>query len=189
MGYMMTHPGKKLLFMGNELAPYSEWAFNKSLDWHLLKYPSHDSAYHYMQDLTNLYKNSRCLYELDYSTEGFRYIDADNADQSLYIYARFAKNKDDHYLIVMNCTPNSYFDYKIGVPGKYDYIEILNSDKDIYGGSNNINPEVRKSQEEDWKHEKNVIFLNIPPLGITILKARKKAAPKRTQPKISPIVK
>ncbi len=101
-----------------------------------------------MQDLTNLYKNSRCLYELDYSTEGFRYIDADNADQSLYIYARFAKNKDDHYLIVMNCTPNSYFDYKIGVPGKYDYIEILNSDKDIYGGSNNINPEVRKSQEE-----------------------------------------
>ena len=62
MGYMMTHPGKKLLFMGNELAPYSEWAFYKGLDWNLLEYPSHDSAYHYMQDLTKLYKSSKCLY-------------------------------------------------------------------------------------------------------------------------------
>ncbi len=189
MGYMMTHPGKKLLFMGNELAPYSEWAFNKNLDWHLLKFPSHDSAYHYMQDLTKLYKSSKCLYELDYQPEGFRYIDADNADQSLYIYARFAKKKEDHYLIVMNCTPNTYHGYKIGCPGKYDYLEILNSDKDIYGGSNCINPNLLVSQEESWKNETNVIFLNIPPLGITILKAKKKGKPKGIQPKISPIVK
>ena len=189
MGYMMTHPGKKLLFMGNELAPYSEWAFNKSLDWHLLKFPSHDSAYHYMQDLTNLYKNSKCLYELDYDREGFRYIDADNQDQSLYIYARFAKNKDDHYLIVMNCTPNTYHNYKIGVPGNFNYLEILNSDKDIYGGSNCVNPKVIQSSEEQWKNEKNVIFLNIPPLGITILKAKKKVKPRTKQLKITPIVK
>lgn len=171
MGYMMTHPGKKLLFMGNELAPYSEWAFNKNLDWHLLSYPSHDSAYHYMMALTKLYKESKCLYELDYNSEGFRFIDADNADQSLYIYARFAKNKEDHYVIVMNCTPNTYDKYKIGVPGPYDYQEILNSDQDIYGGSNRINPLLLKSTEEDWKKEKNVIFLTIPPLGISILKA------------------
>lgn len=189
MGYMMTHPGKKLLFMGNELAPYSEWAFNKSLDWHLLKYPSHDSAYHYMMDLTKLYKNSPCLYELDYSYEGFRYIDADNADQSLYIYARFAKNKNDHFVIVMNCTPNTYDNYKIGVPGEYDYIEVLNSDKDIYGGSNRVNPLPLKSSKEDWKNEKNVIFLTIPPLGITILKAKKKVKTPMKQLHHSPIVK
>lgn len=189
MGYMMTHPGKKLLFMGNELAPYSEWAYNKSLDWNLLEFPSHDSAYHYMMDLTKLYKNSKCLYEQDFHPDGFKYIDADNADQSLYIYARFAKNKDDHYLIVMNCTPNTYYNYKIGVPGKYDYQEILNSDKDIYGGSNCVNLTLCKSQEEDWNHEKNVIFLNIPPLGITILKAKKKAKPRTKLPKISPIIK
>ena len=124
-----------------------------------------------MMDLTNLYKNSKCLYELDYSFDGFRFIDADNANQSLYIYARFAKNKDDHYLIVMNCTPNTYDNYKIGVPSDCDYQEVLNSDRDIYGGSNRINPFILKSSPEDWKNEKNVIFLTIPPLGISILKA------------------
>ncbi len=189
MGYMMTHPGKKLLFMGNELAPYSEWAFNKELDWHLLKYPSHDSAYHYMQDLTNLYKNSKCLYELDYSYDGFRYIDADNADQSLYIYARFARDPNDHYLIVMNCTPNTYDNYKIGVPSDCDYVEVLNSDKDIYGGSNRINPFPLKSSPEAWKNEQNVIFLTIPPLGISILKAQKKPKPKAKKIKTEPLVK
>ncbi len=189
MGYMMTHPGKKLLFMGNELAPYSEWAFYKGLDWNLLEYPSHDSAYHYMQDLTKLYKSSKCLYELDYSYDGFRYMDADNADQSLYIYARFAKNKDDHYVIVMNCTPNTYHNYKIGVPSAMDYIEVMNSDKDIYGGSNCVNPARLVSQEENWKNENNIIFLNIPPLGITILKPKKKVKPRTKQPKISPFVK
>lgn len=178
MGYMMTHPGKKLLFMGTELAPYSEWNFSKELDWNLLTFPSHDSAFHYMQDLTKLYKNSKCLYELDFDTEGFKYIDADNCDQSLYIYARFSKNKDDHYLVVMNCTPNTYDNYKIGVPGEYDYMEILNSDKDIYGGSNRINPVLLKSSKEDWRNEKNVIFLTIPPLGISILKAKKKVKPR-----------
>lgn len=183
MGYMMTHPGKKLLFMGNELAPYSEWAFNKNLDWHLLTYPSHDSAHHYMMALTKLYKESKCLYELDYSYDGFRFIDADNADQSLYIYARFAKNKEDHYVIVMNCTPNTYDNYKIGVPGPYDYQEVLNSDQDIYGGSNRVNPLLLKSTEEDWKKEKNVIFLTIPPLGITILKACPKPKKRKSSKK------
>lgn len=177
MAYMMTHPGKKLLFMGNELAPYSEWAFAGQLDWHLLKFPSHDSANRYMKDLTNLYKNSKCLWELDFDRAGFEYIDADNMDQSLYIYARYAKKKDDHYLIVMNCTPNTYDNYKIGVPGKYDYIEVLNSDKDIYGGSNRINPEVLKSSEEPWSRYNDVIYLTIPPLAITILKAKKKRKP------------
>nr|MDE5565588.1 alpha amylase C-terminal domain-containing protein [Anaeroplasmataceae bacterium] len=73
--------------------------------------------------------------------------------------------------IVMNCTPNTYDNYKIGVPSDCDYQEVLNSDRDIYGGSNRINPFILKSSPEDWKNEKNVIFLTIPPLGISILKA------------------
>ena len=178
MGYMMTHPGKKLLFMGNELAPYSEWAFAKSLDWHLLQYPSHDSAHHYMMDLTKLYRNSKCLYELDYYPEGFLYIDADNADQSLYVYARFAKKRDDHYVIVMNCTPNTYDNYKVGVPGDYNYEEVLNSDKDIYGGSNRVNPVLLKSVKDGSMKQEYSIFMTIPPLGISILKAKKKRKPR-----------
>ena len=133
-----------------------------------------------MKDLTNLYKDSKCLWELDFDRAGFEYIDADNTDQSLYIYARFAKKRDDHYLIVMNCTPNTYDNYKIGVPGNYDYIEVLNSDKDIYGGSNRINPNVLKSSEEPWGKVNNVIFLTIPPLGITILKGKKKKKTKNS---------
>lgn len=186
MGYMLTHPGKKLLFMGTELAPYSEWAYNKSLDWHLLKYPSHDSIFHFMQDLTKLYRDSKCLYELDFDPKGFKYIDADNCDQSLYIYARFAKNKDNHYLIVMNCTPNTYSNYKIGVPGDYNYKEVLNSDKDIYYGANNINPKTLKSVKEKWKNEDYTISLTIPPLGFTILKAQKK---RKIKPVHEPLVK
>ena len=89
----------------------------------------------------------------------------------------------------MNCTPNTYHNYKIGVPGNFNYLEILNSDKDIYGGSNCVNPKVIQSSEEQWKNEKNVIFLNIPPLGITILKAKKKVKPRTKQLKITPIVK
>lgn len=174
IGYMMTHPGKKLLFMGNELAPYSEWAFDKSLDWHLLKYPSHDSANRYVKELTTLYKNCKALWELDYEREGFLYIDADNADQSMYVYARFAKNKDDHLVIVMNCTPNTYDGYRIGVPGNYDYEEIMNSDKDIYGGSNRVNPIKLKSYKADCMKQEYAIDVCIPPLGITILKAIKK---------------
>ena len=84
----------------------------------------------------------------------------------------------------MNCTPNTYDNYKIGVPGNYDYIEVLNSDKDIYGGSNRINPNVLKSSEEPWGKVNNVIFLTIPPLGITILKGKKKRKP-RTPKKVA----
>lgn len=175
IGYMMTHPGKKLLFMGNELAPYSEWAFAKSLDWDILKFPSHDAAHHYVQDITKLYKESKPLFELDYDPKGFMFIEADNADQSMYVYARFAKNKDDHFVIVLNCTPNAYGSYRIGVPGEYDYQEIINSDADIYGGSNCVNKKKLISFKDHWQRQENAIELTVPPLGIVILKAVKKA--------------
>lgn len=181
IGYMMTHPGKKLLFMGNELAPYSEWGFQKSLDWEILRFPSHDSACRYVKEITTLYKKTKALYELDYDRQGFEYIDADNADQSLYVYARFAKKKDDHLLVIMNCTPNTYQNYRIGVPGEYDYQEIMNSDRDIYGGSNVINPKRLKSFKVEGMRQKDAILLHIPPLAITILKAYKKSTGRSIQ--------
>ena len=96
----------------------------------------------------------------------------------MYVYARFAKNKDDHLLVIMNCTPNTYDGYSIGVPGNYDYLEVMNSDKDIYGGSNRVNPLKLKSYKVNCMKQEYAIDVCIPPLGITILKACKKRKPR-----------
>lgn len=170
IGYMMTHPGKKLLFMGNELASYDEWHYEAELPWTINKYPDHDAANRYVKELTTLYKNEASLWEADFDTQGFEFIDADNKDQSLYIYARYAKDKNDHVVVVMNCTPNSYENYRIGVPGNLKYVEIMNSDKDIYGGSNKINPKPLKVEKYYQNNRPNSILMTIPPLGIVILK-------------------
>ena len=170
IGYMMTHPGKKLLFMGNELAPYSEWAFYKELDWHLKKFPSHDSASRFVKELSVLYKNEPALWELDFQHSGFEYIEADNVDQSIYVFARYASDRSNHLVIVMNCTPNTYDGYRIGVPGNYYYQELINSDRDIYGGSNRVNDKKLRVRKGDWQHQCHYVELTVPPLGITILK-------------------
>ncbi|MGM9969580.1 MAG: 1,4-alpha-glucan branching protein GlgB [Anaeroplasma sp.] len=170
IGYMMTHPGKKLLFMGNELATYDEWHFESELPWSILKYPNHDSAHRYVKEITTLYKQEKSLWEGDFDHNGFKFIDADNANQSLYVYARFAKDPKDHLVVVMNCTPNSYQNYRIGVPGNFKYIEIMNSDKSIYGGSNKVNDKPLKVEKYPQNNQKNSILMTIPPLGIVILK-------------------
>lgn len=174
MGYTMTHPGKKLIFMGQELAPYSEWAFHHDLDWVLLDFPAHDSACLFMKHLTTLYKNEKAFWQYDHDPKGFAYIDADNENQSLYVYARYTDKIEDHLVIILNATPNCYENYKIGVPGTKEYIEILNSDKDIYGGTNKINPKALKNhkEEQEYMRSHNSIFVTIPPLGICIFKMK-----------------
>lgn len=182
LGYMMTHPGKKLLFMGNELASYDEWHYEGELPWSIKKYPAHDAANRYVKELTTLYKKEPALWEQDYSPLGFEFIEANNADQSVYVFVRYPK-KGEHILVVMNCTPNTYDHYRIGVKGEYQYVEIMNSDRDIYGGSNRINPLPIPVEAVPFQNQKNSICLTIPPLGITLLKAV--ALPKKkkeTQP-------
>ena len=174
IGYMMTHPGKKLLFMGNELASFDEWHYESELPWGINKYPDHDAANRYVKEITTLYKNEPALWACDYETRGFEFIDADNCDQSLYIYARFSKNNDDHLVVVLNLTPNTYDNYRIGVPGDYEYVEIMNSDRDIYGGSNRVNPLPLKVEKFPQNNQKNSILMTIPPLGISILKNQNK---------------
>lgn len=170
LGYMLTHPGKKLNFMGNELATYDEWAYAKELGWYFLDYESHKKANIYVKDLNKLYLKEKALYELDYDYNGFRWIDADNCDQSIYIYTRYAKNKRNHLIVILNCTPNTYHDYQIGVPSKSDYKEIFNSDNEKYFGSNQVNKEILKNLKEEKHNLDNSIKLTVPPLGIVILK-------------------
>ena len=122
-GYMMTHPGKKLLFMGGELAQYAEWKDQEQLDWHLLDYPLHKAIFNYVKALNHFYLEYPELYELDHDPEGFEWIDPHNIDQSMIAFRRRSKKPEDELIIVCNFTPNVCYDYKIGVPDTWDYIK------------------------------------------------------------------
>ncbi|MCR4897948.1 MAG: 1,4-alpha-glucan branching protein GlgB, partial [Acholeplasmatales bacterium] len=173
IGYMMTHPGKKLLFMGDELATYDEWHYESELPWSILKYPTHDSANRFFKELSLIYKNEKSLWENEYgSTTGFEYVDADNKNLSLYSYIRYAKNWKDHILVVMNCTPNTYDNFRVGCKEADQYVELINSDRDIYGGSNRVNPLPIKVEKIPQNGRDYSISITVPPLGITLLKAK-----------------
>ncbi len=171
IGFQMTHPGKKLLFMGQEFAPYDEWHYESELPWSILQFPLHDSAFRFVKEFTTMYKNEPALWELDFDPAGFEWIDADNADQSIYIWVRKARDPKDHVIVVMNCTPNTYDNYRIGTLNADYYTEIINSDKDIYNGSNRINPLPLRTEEYTQYGRQKSILMTIPPLGITVLKA------------------
>ena len=111
-GYMMAHPGKKLLFMGGELAQYAEWKDKEQLDWHLLDYPLHKATFEYVKSLNHFYLEHPALYELDHSPEGFEWIDPHNIDQSIIAFIRRGKSPNNELIIVCNFTPNVYYDYK-----------------------------------------------------------------------------
>lgn len=135
--YMFAHPGKKLNFMGSEFATFREFDEKKELDWFLLSYPMHDSFLKFFTDLNQLYQAHPCLYEKDYEADGFQWIDADNAGQSVYSFIR--KNDEECMICVMNCRPTDYPVYDIPVPYEGTYKEVLNTENEIYSGCNLCN--------------------------------------------------
>ena len=157
--YMYSHPGKKLNFMGNEIATFREFDETKELDWFLLDYPRHNTFLRYYTDLNKIYLAHSALYTYDYDNRGFKWIDADNAQQSIYSYYR----EDDKEIIVcvLNMTPASYEDYDIGVPYAGKYTEIMNSEKDIYDGCNMCNFEPVKAKANEQKDAKFPYTLTI----------------------------
>lgn len=170
LGLQFTHPGKKLLFMGGEFAQMHEWRDKEELDWHLLEYPMHNKANRFVKDLIAVYNHHSCFYELDHNPEGFRWIDQTNYDQSIFSFIRFGKDKKNFAVVVMNMTPVPYHEFKLGVPEKGKYEEILNSDKDIYGGSNIYNGKIIETIEEYNHGYQQSISVNISPLSICIIK-------------------
>jgi 1,4-alpha-glucan branching enzyme len=170
IGFQYTYPGKKLLFMGDEFAQVIEWNDQIELDWLLFQYPMHEAANRFVKDLGQVYLHHRALYELDHDPAGFHWIDADNHDQSVFIYARFGYQKDDCLVVVLNMTPNTYPQYHLGVPLAGTYQEILNSDKAIYGGSGLHNGETLESFPESMHHEPHQIICQVAPLAILIFK-------------------
>ena len=169
MGLQFTHPGKKLLFMGGEFAQMHEWKDKQELDWHLLEYPMHSAANRFVRDLIQVYNHHSSLYELDHNPEGFRWIDQSNYDQSIYSFIRFGKNNKNFCVVVINMTPNAYTNFHIGVPEPGVYQEILNSDKEIYGGSNIYNGADIKTSDSFNHGYRQSIAINISPLAISII--------------------
>lgn len=168
--YMICHPGKKLLFMGGEFGQFIEWRFAEELEWKLLEYPMHKSLQNYVKDLNFLYKSETSLWENDHNHDGFQWIDHQNNDQSIISFMRLGINKEDFTIIICNFTPVTYHDYKIGVPIFTHYKEIFNSDKEYYGGSNQVNRAFIKPAIENWHNQPHHIRLTIPPLAAIIIK-------------------
>jgi 1,4-alpha-glucan branching enzyme len=168
--YMFTHPGAKLLFMGNEFGQTSEWNYKTELDWHLLQFESHEQLRACVRDLNLLYRNEKALHELQFEPGGFEWVDLDHRAESVIVYRRKGKKAKDDLLIVLNMTPVVRNDWKIRVSGKSEWKEIFNSDLKNYWGTGHVfNPNV-ETVLVDKKHKIFEINLHLPPLGGVILK-------------------
>ena len=172
-GFMYTHPGKKMLFMGGEFAQNAEWNESQSLDWHLLQYDTHKNTQAYVRDLNELYLKEGALWEKDWTSEGFEWIDCDNIDDSVIAFFRKGNDWDDHLIVVCNFTPQTHLGYRIGVEEPGEYVEIFNSDSQKYGGSNVINDQKISSEDSPWHKRGRSMLVNVPPLGISIFKMHK----------------
>lgn len=169
-GYMYSHPGKKLLFMGGEIGQWDEWKFDQSLDWHLTQYRQHNRLQKYVRDLNRLYASEPALYEVDFHNEGFDWIDFHDAENSIVSFIRYSKKRDDYIVVVCNFTPVPRFAYRVGVPEKCYYREILNSDSQQYWGSNLGNAGGVHAEETPWNGKPCSMNIILPPLSVLYFK-------------------
>jgi len=167
LGFMWTHPGKKLLFMGSEFGQYSEWSEARTLDWYLNEHDQHQGLQLFVSELNHLYLKTPALWQLDHFPEGFRWIDAGNADQNLLSFLRFDR-KGNHLLVIVNFSNQAYFDFRIGVPELAQYSELINSDLKKYGGSD-VKNSIIQSENVESHSMPHSINLSIPPLALLIL--------------------
>jgi 1,4-alpha-glucan branching enzyme len=176
LAFMYAHPGKKLLFMGVEIGQWKEWNHDSSLDWDLLKFPEHRGIQRLLSELNRLYRTEPSLYQRDFDPEGFRWIDCNDVDRSVYSFLRFAADRSDFIAVVANLTPVPRSNYRIGVPEAGTYAEVLNSDGAAYGGSNMGNKGQVSAEPVPWQGFPCSMQLTLPPLAVIMLKAPKKAA-------------
>ncbi|MCL2046733.1 MAG: 1,4-alpha-glucan branching protein GlgB [Oscillospiraceae bacterium] len=171
LSYMMTHPGKKLSFMGSEFGQFKEWDIETQLDWFLLDYPMHNKLKHFTSKLGAFYLQTPALWEIDYSWEGFRWIHENDRDQNIISFIRTDK-KGEYIIVVINFSPVARFDYPIGVPENSGYIEVFNSDLPEFGGWDNKNASIVPKKTKLHGFDQSV-SLTVPPLGMVVLKKSK----------------
>lgn len=168
--YQWAHPGKKLLFMGGDIGQWQEWSEARSLDWWLLDHKEHQGLHSYVKALNHLYTSEPALYEEDNSWEGFQWLDFRDAQRSILSFVRFAPSKNEAILVACNFTPIVRANYRLGVPERGVYHEILNSDTAVFGGSNVINEGDFVAEEIPWHDQPFSILITLPPLGTSFLK-------------------
>ncbi len=169
-GYMFTHPGTKLLFMGAEFGQSAEWNFEGSLDWHLLQYDFHDGVKKAITDLNALYKTQPALHEKQFSPEGFEWINYSDHQNAVMSYIRKGNKSKDDLIVICNFTQVVRENYRIGVPKKGKLVEIFNSDATIYAGSGILNPSKLTIEASPYDGRDYSIELLLPPLSVIVLK-------------------
>jgi 1,4-alpha-glucan branching enzyme len=170
-GYMWSHPGKKLLFMGSEFGQHQEWSHERSLDWNLLDNEAHAGMLAWVRDLNTLYRSEPALHGNDFSPAGFRWVAAHDSANSVIAFLRFAAESDDPLLIVCNFTPLPRHNYRLGVPRKGRWKELLNSDARVYGGSGQGNLGAVEAGPIPAHGFYQSLMLTLPPLGVLFLKS------------------
>lgn len=175
-GYMFGHPGKKLHFMGCEFGQWSEWAHDESLEWNVLDYAFHAGARRWVQDLNHFYRSEKALSEIDFSQEGFEWIDSHDWENSTLSFLRKAKSTDEVILVVCNCTPVTRHNYRVGVPRGGFWKEALNSDAETYGGSGLGNYGGFEAAPVPSHGRYHSLSLTLPPLSTIFLKSPGTAA-------------
>jgi len=170
LGYMFAHPGKKLIFMGMEMAQWTEWKHDQSIDWHLLQYGPHQGIHRWVKDLNKLYREETALFERDFTPDGFEWIDLNDYKQGVISFIRKSADGKSKIVAVCNFTPQTLHDYHVGVPEQGLWRELLNSDSPIYGGSGQGNLGGVKATPQPFHGRPYSISLTIPPLGILFFK-------------------
>ena len=168
LAMMFCHPGKKLLFMGTEFGQPAEWNHDQSLDWHLLEYAPHAGVQQLVRDLNTLYRVTPALFERDYDSDGFYWLDWNDAENSVYSWVRL-DNHNRPIIVVVNMTPVVRERFAIGVPGTGNYREVFNSDHQRYGGSHVINPEPLSATADEHANQPARLTLTLPPLATIVL--------------------
>ena len=167
-GYMWAHPGKKLLFMGGELAQEGEWNHDGSLDWHLLERPGHEGVQALVRDLNRAYRAEPALWEVDFSPDGFRWLELNDADANVLVFARFSHNGSNLLVCACNLSPVPRTAYRVGLPGAGAWRELLNTDATRYGGSGIENGTI-EAESLPWHDQQFSAEVTLPPLAVVWL--------------------
>ena len=166
--FMMGHPGKKLLFMGQEFAQLREWSEEREIDWYLLAEEPHQQIQNWYRDLLHLYRRNKALYELDTDPEGFEWINKDDTFRSIFSFVRHSKDNKKNLLFICNFTPMERPDYRVGVPRRKQLKLILDSDDPQYGGKGTARPQVYKPVKQECDGQKYSIAYPLQPYGVAV---------------------
>jgi 1,4-alpha-glucan branching enzyme len=172
-GVMFGQPGKKLLWMGDEIAQEREWDHDQSLDWHVLADPAHDGVRRFVADLNRLYRDEPALHERDTDPRGFEWVDCNDAEQSVVSFLRRGADPDEALLFVCNFTPVPRHGYRVGVPWPGEWRELLNGDAPVYGGSGQGNLGGVRTAPVAWHGQPQSLAMVAPPLAVVVLKGRR----------------